>query len=30
MERETLFTIYRKSMENTKKERMNIDDLSEE
>ena len=30
MERETLFTIYRKSMENTKKERLNIDDLSEE
>lgn len=30
MERETLFTIYRKSMENTKKERLNIYDLSEE
>jgi len=30
MERETLFTIYRKSMENTKKVRLNIKDLSEE
>jgi hypothetical protein len=30
MERETLFTIYRKSIENTKKVRMNIDELSEE